>query len=99
MLDGRLLCLALSALAPAHALLARSMALRRPEAARCRLLPPRVQLFNATSLFEDAVRTVTSNPEYRFGDMTKGAISELSDMIYNRSCSKQCQFWAVHTQI
>ena len=50
MLDGRLLCLALSALAPAHALLARSMALRRTEAARCRLLPPRVQLFNATFL-------------------------------------------------
>ena len=83
MLDGRLLCVALSALAPAHALLARSMALRRTESARCRLLPPRVQLFNATSLFEDAVRTVTSNPEYRFGDMTKGAISELSGKDYD----------------
>ena len=35
-------------------------------------------LFNATTLIEDTVRTVTSNPEYRFGDLTKGAISELS---------------------
>ena len=37
-----------------------------------------MNFFNATALIEDAVRTVTDNPDYQFGDLTKGAIKELS---------------------
>ena len=33
---------------------------------------------NATALVEDAVRKATANPDYKFGDLTKGAIKELS---------------------
>ena len=38
----------------------------------------RLSLFNASLLIEDAVKAATGNEEYRFGDMTRGAVKQLS---------------------
>ena len=77
-LQHSLMMLQLAALSPATAFLLGGAPMLRARSQLGRTTALQLNLFNATLLIEDAVKAATGNQDYRFGDMTRGVVKELS---------------------
>jgi hypothetical protein len=77
-LQHSLMMLQLAALSPATAFLLGGAPMLRARSQLGRTTALQLNLFNATLLVEDAVKAATGNQDYKFGDMTRGVVKELS---------------------